>query len=78
MYFLWQMAQQNYQAETTNAKKPTLRRKSTVKRERERERISAENLTATGKSFDLKNQKMTQKIGNNFGLFKDTSFIVII
>ena len=33
---------------------------------------------AIGKSFDLKNKKMTQKIGNNFGLFKDTSFIVII
>ena len=46
---------------------PTLRRESTVKRE---------NLTAIGKSFDLKNKKMTQKIGNNFGLFKDTSFLV--
>ena len=30
------------------------------------------------KSFDLKNKKITQKIWNNFGLFKDTSFIVII
>ena len=50
---------------------PTLRRESTVRR------ISAENLTAIGKSFDLKHKEMTQKIGNNFGLFKDTSFIVI-
>ena len=46
---------------------------------KERERsISAENLMAIGKSFDLKNQKMTQKLGNNFGLLKDTSFIVIM
>ena len=30
------------------------------------------------KSFDLTNKKMTQKIGNNFSLFKDASFIVII
>ena len=44
----------------------------------ERETISAENLTAVGKSFDLKNQKTTQKLGNMFGLFKDTSFVVII
>ena len=29
------------------------------------------------KSFDLKNKKMTEKIGNNFSLFKDASFIVI-
>ena len=43
-----------------------------------KERISAENLMAIGKSFDLKNQKMTQKLGNNFGLLKDTSFIVIM
>ena len=33
---------------------------------------------ATGKSLDLKNQKMTQKLGKTLGLFKDTSFIVII
>ena len=33
---------------------------------------------AIGKSFDLKNQKMTQKLGKLFGLFKDTSLIVII
>ena len=42
-----------------------------------REMISWENLTAIGKSFDLKNKKMTQKIGNNFGLCKDTSFLFI-
>ena len=29
------------------------------------------------KSFNLKNQKMTQTLGKTFGLFKDTSFIVI-
>ena len=33
---------------------------------------------AIGKSFDLKNKKMTQKIGNSFGLFVDASFIVIV
>ena len=53
---------------------PTLRRKSTVKGER----ISAENLTAIGKSFDLKNKKMTQKLGKNFGLFKEDFIFVII
>ena len=37
---------------------PTLRRESTL-----RERFSAENLTAIGKSFDLKNWNMTQKPG---------------
>ena len=33
---------------------------------------------AIGKSFDLKNQKMTQKLGKTFAPFKDTSFIVVI
>ena len=33
---------------------------------------------ATGKSFDLKNQKKTQKLGKTLGLFKDISFIVIM
>ena len=64
LYFLQQMAQQNYQDETTNSKKPLW------------ERISAENLMAIGKSFNLKKQKMTkesirtfeftQKVGKNF------------
>ena len=44
---------------------------------KERERISAENLTAIGKSFDLKNKKMTQKLGNNFGLFEEDFIFVI-
>ena len=73
LYFLWQMVQQNYQEETTNSKNPLWDGNPPLG-----ERISAENLTAIGKSFDLKNKKTTQKIGNNFGLFKDTSFIVII
>ena len=38
LYFLWQMVQQNCQAETTNSKNPLLRREYTP-----RERISAEN-----------------------------------
>ena len=42
------------------------------------ERISAENLKAVGHSCDLKNQKMTQKLGRIFGLFKENSFVVII
>ena len=33
---------------------------------------------AIGKSFDLKNQKMTQKLGKTFGLLNDTSFVVIM
>ena len=45
---------------------PTLRLESTVKREK----ISADNPMAIGKSLDLNNKKMTQKIGNNFALFK--------
>ena len=47
----------------------TLRRESTVRRE---------NLKAIGKSFNLKKQKMTKKYMRIFGLFKETSFIVII
>ena len=45
---------------------------------REGERISAENLTAIGKIFDLKKQKMTQEFSRTFGPFKVISFIVII
>ena len=41
------------------------------------ERISAENLMATGKSCNLKKQMMTQKLGETLGLFKEVSFIVI-
>ena len=40
--------------------------------------MSAENLKAIGKSFNLKKQKTTQKLGKTFGLFKQISFIVII
>ena len=47
----------------------TLRRESTVRRE---------NLKAIGKSFNLKKQKMTKKYMRICGLFKETSFIVII
>ena len=43
-----------------------------------KERISAENLMAIGKSFNLKKQKVTQKLGKIFGLFKEISCIVII
>ena len=53
---------------------PTPRRESTVKRER----ISAENLKAIGKSVNLKKQKMTRKLKKTSGLFKETSFTVTI
>ena len=53
---------------------PTLRREF----HRWGERILADNLTAMEKSFDLKNKKMTQKIGKTLHLFRDTSVIVII
>ena len=43
-----------------------------------KERISAENLMAIGKSFNLKRQKVTQKLGKIFGLFKEISCIVLI
>ena len=66
LYFLWQMVQQNYQEETTNSKNPLWDGNPS---KRERERISAENLTAIGKSFNVKNQKMTQKLRKT-GLFK--------
>ena len=65
-----QKRQQNYQEETTNSKNP-LRDGNPP----QRERISADNLTAIGKSFDLKNKQMTQKIRKTFGLFKDTAFL---
>ena len=42
-----------------------------------KERISAENLMAIGKSFNLK-KKVTQKLGKIFGLFKKISCIVIM
>ena len=70
LYFLWQMVQQNYQEDTANSKNPLWDGNPPLG-----ERISAKNLTAIGKSFDLKNKKTTQKIGNNFGLFKDTSLL---
>ena len=47
---------------------PTLRREHTVRRER----ISAENLKAMGKSFNLKKQKMTRELRKTSGLFKET------
>ena len=53
---------------------PTRRRKFTERRER----ISAENLMAIGKSYNLKKQKMTKIYTRIFGLFKETLFIVII
>ena len=53
-----------------------------------RERISAENLKAIGKSFNLKKQKMTkesirifglmQKLGKDFYTIQENSLIVII
>ena len=46
--------------------------------ETEGERISAENLKAIGKSFNLKKQKMTRKLRKTSGLFKETLFTVII
>ena len=48
---------------------PTLRRESSVRRE---------NLKATGKSFNLKKQKITRKFEKTFGQFKEILFIVII
>ena len=73
LYFLWQMVQQNYQEETTNSKNPLWDGNPPSG-----ERISAENLVAIEKSFNLKNQKMTQKLGKTSGLFKEIAFIVNI
>ena len=67
------MGQQNHQEETTNSKNPLWDGDPPWG-----EWISAENLTAIGKSFDLKNQKMTQKLGKIFWSIQRTSFIVII
>ena len=50
------MVQQNYQEETTNSKNPLWGGNPTWG-----ERISAENLMAIGKSFNLKKQKMTKE-----------------
>ena len=51
----------------------TLRREFTVRRKK----LSGES-HGDGKSFNLKNQKMTQKVGETFGLFKEISKVVII
>ena len=67
------MVQQNCQEATTNSKNPLWDGKPPWG-----ERISAENLMAIRKSFDLENKKMTQKIGNICGLFKESSFIVLM
>ena len=64
------MVQQNYQEENTNSKNPLWDGNPPWG-----ERISAENLTAREKSVDLKNKKMTEKIGNNLGLFRETSLM---
>ena len=68
LFSLWQIVQQRIRIPRTHSE-------TGIHRE---ERFSAENLMATGKSFDLKNQKMTQKLGKIFGLHKDTSKIVIM
>ena len=73
LYFLWQMVQQNYQEGTTNSKNPLWDGNPP-----KGERISAEYLTAIGKSFDLQKQKMTQELTRTFGPLKVISFIVII
>ena len=52
---------------------PTLRREPTVRRKN----LSGES-QGDRESFNLKKQKMTQKLGKTFGLFKEISFIVII
>ena len=54
---------------------PSLRRKSTVRRKRER--VSVEILKAKRKSLSRQNQEMTLKPAKIFGPFKVTSFTVI-
>ena len=55
--FEWQMVQQHYQEETMNSKNPLGDGNPP-----QGERLSAKNLDAIGKSFNLKNpKKMTQK-----------------
>ena len=56
LFFLWQMVQQSYQEETTNSKNPLWDWNPPWG-----ERISAENLMAIGKSFNLQKQKMTKE-----------------
>ena len=77
LYFLWQMVQQNYQEETTNSKNPLWDGNPP-----QGERISAENLTVIGKSFDLKNTKDDEGINEDFRGSRRSSeiisFIVII
>ena len=63
LYFLWQMVQQNYQEETSNSKNQLWDGNPPWG-----ERISAENLMAIGKSFNLKKQKMSKESMRNFGL----------
>ena len=70
--FLWQMVQQNFRE---RLRIPRTHSETGI---HGKERISAENLKAIGKSFNLKKPKMTKKSFMIFGLFKETSFIVII
>ena len=66
------MAQPNFQEETTISRTHS---ETGIHR---KERISAENLKAIEKSFNLMKQKMTKKSIKIFGLFKETIYIVII
>ena len=70
------MVQQTYQEQTTNSKNPLWDGNPPWG-----ERISAENLMAIGKSFNLKKQNMTKESLSIFGLTQKLgriSFIVII
>ena len=77
------MVQQNYQGETTNSKNPLWDGNPPWG-----QRISAENLMAIGKSFNLKKRKMTKESNTDFWAHTEArkdfqatseiSFIVII
>ena len=61
LYFLWQMVKQNYQEKNYEFQEPTLRREIHRKERESQRKIS-------GKSFNLKKQKMTKESISFFGL----------
>ena len=67
------MAQQNYQEETANSQEPTLRREYTVRREN----LSGEYY-GDREDFRHEETKDDAEARKDFGLFRDTSFVVVI
>ena len=69
LYFLWQMVQHNHQGGTTNSKNPLWDSNPPLEKT-----VSPENLVTIEKRFNLKKQKMTQKLGKTFWCIQGVFF----